>query len=39
MVVKEEFLNCGNLCINRGVLDVGRRIRGVAMSLKGVHIL
>jgi len=35
MVVKEEFLNCGNLCINHGVLDVGRRIRGVAMSLKG----
>jgi hypothetical protein len=39
MVVKEEFLNCGNLCINHGVLDVGRRVRGVAMSLKGVHIL
>ncbi len=34
-MVKEEFLNCGNLCINHGVLDVGRRIRGVAMSLKG----
>jgi hypothetical protein len=32
MVVKEEFLNCGNLCINHGILDVGRRIRGVAMS-------
>ncbi len=35
MVIKEEFLNCGSLCINHGVLNVGRRIRGVAMSLKG----
>jgi hypothetical protein len=35
MVVKEEFLDCGNLCLNHGVLDVGRRIIGVAMSLKG----
>jgi hypothetical protein len=34
-MVVEEFLNCGNLCINHALLDVGRRIRGVAMSLKG----